>query len=324
MAIIKRPFAYNPTLTPISGTIQVGTIAVGTIGENYSDNYGGVTWWMGPDESTGYVILTPVSGNTQPTEIPGVFASLGAYGTRTFNDVDFISLSEYVSKQFGTPQTFTTASQASVWLTNNGYWNSYISVTPTPTGTIAVTPTPTSSPVIPTPTPTVTNTQTGTPASTPTPTPTQGTTGNFNVTISQQGPNVEWYGSGFFNLSALLSSGPNTIGAGYNANAAIWAIGPSVTVDTYSATSITYAPTIGSGGVGVSSSSGSTVGILPGGPGATRLLYVPSGYTSNTVISGSATYSGQTVAGMGLSGGTYSWNWTTGGNSTTVVMNIIP
>jgi hypothetical protein len=120
-----RPFAYNPTLTPISGTIQVGTIAVGTIGENYSNNYGGVTWWMGPDEDTGYVILVPVSGNTQPTQIPGVFASLATFGTRNFNDVDFINLSEYVSNIYDTPQTFGTASDASTWLTNNGYWNSY-------------------------------------------------------------------------------------------------------------------------------------------------------------------------------------------------------
>ena len=185
-----RPFAYNPTLTPISGTIQVGTIAVGTIGENYGDNYGGLTWWMGPDEDTGYVILVPVSGNTQPTQIPGVFASLGAFGTKSFNDVDFINLSEYVSNIYDTPQTFGTASDASTWLTNNGYWNSYptVGVTPTPTATptgtlIPATPTPTATqtntptgtliPATPTPTTTQTNTPTGTPIpATPTPTTT--------------------------------------------------------------------------------------------------------------------------------------------------------
>lgn len=314
-----RPFAYNPTLTPIGGTTQVGTIAVGTIGQEYSNNYGGVTWWGGPDEDTGYTIVVPNSGNTQPTSVfagnltlsptykgtditlvnsqsalqqfgyqqsvlgqtlinnvdkvmfsvqsnvcpnpgnpffqsigigttsmnyqgnpygaypgndnqsvgfsmdgnfyyngsivqsalptwsvandlidvavdlsngliwirvngyswnnnsfanpaigtgglslygltsfypvlsPGndagqmtilnspyflipegyqvlgtnVTASLASFGTKTFVDSDFINLSEYVSILFGTPQTFGTASDASTWLTNNGYWNSY-------------------------------------------------------------------------------------------------------------------------------------------------------------------------------------------------------
>ena len=365
-----RPFAYNPTLTPISGTTQIGTIAVGTIGYEYSNNYGGVTWWSGPDEDTGYTIVVPNSGNTQPTSVfagnltlsptykgtditlvnsqsalqqfgyqqsvlgqtlinnvdkvmfsvqpnvctnpgnpffqsigvgtksmnyttqygaypgndtqsvgfsmdgnfyyngsivqsalptwsandiidvavdlnngviwirvnsnywnnnsyanpaigtgglplygltsfypvlsPGndvgqmtilsspyflipegyqflganVTASLASFGTRNFNNSDFINLSEYITTIFGTPQTFGTASEASTWLTNNGYWNSYVSVTPTPTATLSVTQTPTTTN---TPTPSVTNTQTTTPTPTgtpitvtPTPTPTSG------------------------------------------------------------------------------------------------------------------------------------------------------
>jgi hypothetical protein len=166
-----------------------------------------------------------------------------------------------------------------------------------------------------TPTPTATS-------QTPTPTPTSGGTGNFNVTVSQVGPNVVWNGSGYFNLAALSFAGPNAIGAGFAANQAIWAIGPSTNVDTYSGASVTYPTSFGNGGVSVSSASGSTMGILPGGSG--RLLYVPSGYTSNTVISGSGTYSGQTISSMQLSAGTYTWIWTTGGNSTSVVMNIVP
>ena len=62
------PFAYN-TGTTISGTIQVGQIAVGTTSQEYSTNIGGVQWWMGPDQNLGYVITVPVSGNTQPTPL---------------------------------------------------------------------------------------------------------------------------------------------------------------------------------------------------------------------------------------------------------------
>jgi hypothetical protein len=61
-----RPFAYNPSLTPISGTIQVGDLAVGSV------NGGGFNvgvWWNGPDEEQGYVIAIPVPDNTQPTPV---------------------------------------------------------------------------------------------------------------------------------------------------------------------------------------------------------------------------------------------------------------
>jgi hypothetical protein len=165
-----------------------------------------------------------------------------------------------------------------------------------------------------TPTPTQTS-------QTPTPTPTSGATGDFTVTVSQQGPDVVWNGSGKFNLGALSFVGNPNIGAGYQSNMAIWAIGPNVTIDQYQGT-ITYPTSFGTGGTPVTTTSGSTFGILPGGSG--RTLYVPSGYTSNTVISGTATYANNTIAGMGLSGGTYTWSWGSGGNASTLVMTITP
>jgi hypothetical protein len=146
-----------------------------------------------------------------------------------------------------------------------------------------------------------------------------GGTGDFNVTISQVGSDVVWSGSGKFNLTALTSAGTASIGGGFQANQAIWMIGPIVTVETYSG-SITYPATFGSGGVGVTSNTGSTFGILPGGSG--RLLYVPSGYTSNSVISGTSTYNSTTIAGMGLTPGTYTWSWGSGANSSSLVMVI--
>jgi hypothetical protein len=120
-----RPFAYNPTASPIAGTSQLGTLAIGITNQNYSINPGGVFWWMGPDEDLGYVIAVPVSGNTQPTPISGISASVGFYRTDDFTDGSFIVLSQSVSEEYGTPQTFSSATEASIWLTNNGYWNSY-------------------------------------------------------------------------------------------------------------------------------------------------------------------------------------------------------
>jgi hypothetical protein len=63
------PLAYNIG-SAIAGTTQVGDLAVGTTDQDYSINPGGVSWWMGPEESDGYVIAVPVSGNTQPTPVP--------------------------------------------------------------------------------------------------------------------------------------------------------------------------------------------------------------------------------------------------------------
>jgi hypothetical protein len=54
-----------------------------------------------------------------------VTASVGFYRTTGLTDNSFISLAEFVSRKFGNPQTFATASDASTWLTTNGYWNSY-------------------------------------------------------------------------------------------------------------------------------------------------------------------------------------------------------
>jgi hypothetical protein len=59
-------------------------------------------------------------------------------------------------------QTFTSGNQCKSYLDSNGYWNSWVDLTPTPTPTNTITPTPTKTPSV---TPSVT------PTLTPTPTP---------------------------------------------------------------------------------------------------------------------------------------------------------
>lgn len=115
------PLAYNPGGS-IPGTQQVGNLSVGypTSGFTNSPQY-----WNGPDEELGYVIAVPIPGNTQPTPVSGVTASLAFYGTKNlpnpFSDETFIYLTNVVFNQ-----SFSSATEASIWLTNNGYWNSYI------------------------------------------------------------------------------------------------------------------------------------------------------------------------------------------------------
>jgi len=115
-----HPFAYN-TGSAISGTQQVGSLSIGFPLTGFTN---APQYWNGPDEELGYVIAVPVSGNTQPTPVSGVTASLAFYGTKNlpnpFSDETFIYLTNVVFNQ-----TFSSATDASTWLTNNGYWNSY-------------------------------------------------------------------------------------------------------------------------------------------------------------------------------------------------------
>ena len=65
----SRPFAYNPSGTPISGTEQVDDIAIGTPDVGFVST--GLEWWNGPDEDLGYVICLPVPLDNQDTPVPG-------------------------------------------------------------------------------------------------------------------------------------------------------------------------------------------------------------------------------------------------------------
>lgn len=115
-----RPFAYN-TGSTISGTDQVGDLAIGNTNIRYDLDIGGVKWWMGPDEDLGYVIAhqTPDGSQPNPLLIP---AYLGFWRSNTKTDGSFIDLANWVANG---QETFTDATTASIWLTNNGYWNSY-------------------------------------------------------------------------------------------------------------------------------------------------------------------------------------------------------
>ena len=173
-----RPFAYN-TGSTIDGTIQVGNIAIGVSDQDYSQNPGGVKWWMGPDEDLGYVIVNDVPTGNHPTQVE-VNAYLNFWRSTDLTDQSFIDLLNSIPITNGLP-LFTNINDAQTWLSANGHFTSYDNNLPTPT------PTPTSTPLpeataTPTPTPTVesaTPTPTDTPipaTSTPTPEPTNAAT----------------------------------------------------------------------------------------------------------------------------------------------------
>jgi hypothetical protein len=196
----SRPFAYNPSPNPpIDGTNQIGDIAIGVDPNlDYFGGAGGVQWWEGPDEDLGYIVAKPISSLNQPNplDIPaGV-----AFGRSLFTEESFILLAESLSSGL----TFASGNEASIWLTDNGYWNTWVFITPTPTptptSTLGVTPTttqtvtetPTNTPTnTPTPTNTITPTNTETPTNTPTPSVTNTQTPTNTITPTQTPTNTE-------------------------------------------------------------------------------------------------------------------------------------
>ena len=90
-----RPFAYN-TGSTISGTEQLGDLAIGVDDLDYTGGVGGVTWWNGPDEDLGYVIAIPVADGNQPVP-DGSFASIGFYRSTGKTEESFIEISEIIS-----------------------------------------------------------------------------------------------------------------------------------------------------------------------------------------------------------------------------------
>lgn len=114
-----RPFAYN-TGSTISGTEQVGNLAIGVDQQEYSLNIGGVKWWMGPNEDSGYIIAKPVSGGTQPNPL-FVPAYVGFNRSDSKTENSFINLTNTLFNQ-----NFTTGSQCKTYLNNNGYWTSFV------------------------------------------------------------------------------------------------------------------------------------------------------------------------------------------------------
>lgn len=115
-----RPFAYNPSQSPIDGTDQLVDLAIGVSSQDYSVDPGSVDWWMGPDEDNGYIICIPIPGNTQPTPISGVTASVGFFQSEFLTEISFVEL---VNNQFN--QNFADGNTAKSWLNSQGYWTSY-------------------------------------------------------------------------------------------------------------------------------------------------------------------------------------------------------
>lgn len=115
---MSRPFAYNPG-SSISGTDKFGNLSVGASTQNYNGNYGGVRWYNGPEETSGYIIAYA----RENSQTPGFRRSAAK------TDQSFLSLVNSLPDRNGqTP--FANGASAKTWLNANGYWTSWVSSGP--------------------------------------------------------------------------------------------------------------------------------------------------------------------------------------------------
>jgi hypothetical protein len=137
---------------------------------------------------------------------------------------------------------------------------------------------------------------------------TQSARANFIATIDQVGPNVVVTGSGTIDLTGLSFLFGGTATPSISPNTGSLSVGPSASVDAYSA--ISGPASFGTGGFTFANGgSGDVVGLQG------LLLLVPQGYFSGNPLSGTATYDNATFASLGITPGTYTWTWGTGVDS---------
>jgi hypothetical protein len=114
---MPRPFAYNSG-AQIPGTLKFGNLSVGASTQKWNSRYGGVRWFNGPAESTGWVLGFAREDNQQP----------GFIRTDSKGGYDFISMVNNLSGRRGMTRFLngeTTAAKS--WLNSNGFWTNWAS-----------------------------------------------------------------------------------------------------------------------------------------------------------------------------------------------------
>src|SRR5215471_3936201 len=133
----------------------------------------------------------------------------------------------------------------------------------------------------------------------------------YTVTLQQIGPNVVATGSGAIDLTGLtfITSGNN--GPGIDAPSGLIGTGPfGSIVDTYQGFTGPTSFGIGPGGRSPNTASGDFVSMSGDG----QQLFVPHNYVSGAALSDSMTFNNATLAGLGVTPGTYVWTWGTRAN----------
>jgi hypothetical protein len=140
---------------------------------------------------------------------------------------------------------------------------------------------------------------------------------SFIVNIYQSGGNVVASGSGSINTGALTDNGASEVEGMTTPDFAIIIVGPSGDADGWSGAS---GPSSFGSGLGTAASSGT--GDLVGIGGNAGNVALPEDYTSGDALSGTATWDSTTLSDLGLTDGTYTYTWGSGGTADSFTVNI--
>jgi hypothetical protein len=146
---------------------------------------------------------------------------------------------------------------------------------------------------------------------------------SVTFTMQQVGNDVVASGSGTLNLSSLTNRSFATLGGlvwGSLSPGSGLAIGSasSEPVNTY--ITISGPASFGSGAFfAASSGGGTTIGVV-----ANQSLSVSTGYLSGSPLSATSTWNNQTLAGLGVTPGTYVWTWGSGASADSFTFIIGP
>ena len=156
--------------------------------------------------------------------------------------------------------------------------------------------------------------------------------GSGIVTASQVGNDVVFSGSGTLNLTGITYQGLTTVfggidfgremllGANPTTLANVQAFGNAGQITAPSPFGIDLF-TQASSGTGARFGIGYDV--LPGAQPHPQVV-VPANYTSATSLSGTSTFTGKTLASLGIQPGTHVWSWGSGASADTLTLTIVP
>ena len=139
----------------------------------------------------------------------------------------------------------------------------------------------------------------------------------YTVNITQVGTDVIANGQGSLDLTGLTQGSVTwfalVCGTGPALNAGELLVGTSGQFDVYYDNSAVSGPvTFGPGACfNADGASGDRVGLFAGdlGNSTYKQINVPQGYVFGTQLTSTATWTNQTIAGLGLTPGTYTWTW---------------
>jgi hypothetical protein len=142
----------------------------------------------------------------------------------------------------------------------------------------------------------------------------------YVVTLAQEGSNVVATGSGTIDLADLIFVGSGSGDeAGVSGGLGIIVVGP-----------VNFQPSDGYGGFSGPTSFGS-LGLITASSGSgdrvgidqdSGELFVPANYVSGSTLSSSSTWDNKTFTSLGVTPGTYVWNWGSGAGADSFTLRV--